>query len=175
MGAGANRRLPRVVLGKISSAFGVRGWLKVWSYTNPPAGIFDYPIWQVAPAGAACAHAMRVVSGRPHGKGLVVQLAGVDDRDAAQALAGNAIWVDREQLPQLESGEYYWVDLIGLSVQTQDGTVLGQVEKMLETGAHDVMVVAGERERLIPFVMGQVVKDVDLAEGRLVVDWDPDF
>lgn len=175
MGAGSSERPSRVVLGKISGAFGVRGALKVWSFTEPPAGILDYPVWQLQPATDMASRPVRVVSGRPHGKGLVVRLAGIEDRDAAQALTGSAIWVQREQLPELASGEYYWVDLIGLRVQSLDGTFLGRVDRLLETGAHDVMVLAGEGERLIPFVIGAVVKDVDLAGGRLVVDWDADF
>jgi len=106
---------------------------------------------------------------------IVAKLAGIDDRDAALALRGRAIWIDRSQLPEPGPGEYYWADLLGIRVETAEGRPLGVVAAMMETGANDVMVVAGEKERLIPFVPGKYVLTVDLEQQRLVVDWDPDF
>ena len=112
---------------------------------------------------------------RAHGKGYVAQLAGVEDRDAAAALGGVEIEVPRECLEPVTDGEFYWNDLIGLEVETLTGDRLGQVQRMMETGANDVMVVTGERRRLIPFVHGGVVREVDLEAGTIRVDWDPDF
>ena len=114
--------------------------------------------------------------GRAHGKGLVDELPGVADRDAAAALVGTEIWVARSALPKAKPGEYYWSDLEGLEVVTTEGVSLGKVSHLVATGANDVLVVKDAmRERLIPFLIGQFVTDVDLDAGRLAVDWDPEF
>ncbi len=124
---------------------------------------------------------MKVTGFRPQGKGLIARLEGITDRNMAAALVGQDIGVPRDQLPQSGGGEFYWRDLIGLRVFQSEGADLGKVVKMLETGANDVLVVRGDsnsldrRERLIPWLPGDVVTDVNLAEGHLTVDWDPDF
>jgi 16S rRNA processing protein RimM len=118
---------------------------------------------------------MRVLEGRLQGKAVVVRLEGIEDRDAALALLDSEIRVPRSALPKAEPGEYYWADLEGLEVLLRDGRSLGKVAKMLETPAHDVMVIQGERERLVPFVHGAYVQQVDLAAGTITVDWDPEF
>jgi len=114
-------------------------------------------------------------AGQVHGQGLILQLGGCDCRNRAQELAGSNIAVSRGQLPDPAPGEYYWTDLTGLQVRSQDGQALGAVDHLLATGANDVLVVRGERERLIPFVAEEVVLEVDLAGNTIVVDWDPDF
>jgi len=114
-------------------------------------------------------------AGRAHGPGLVAKLARVEDREQARALVGANIAVERSQLPALTDDEYYWTDLVGLGVVTRDGRELGQVTGLMETGANDVLVVGGERERLIPYIPGQVVLRVDTRAGRIEVDWDPEF
>jgi 16S rRNA processing protein RimM len=106
---------------------------------------------------------------------LIALLEGTDDRTQAEGLTGRQIAVYRDQFPDLPEDEYYWTDLLGLSVVLEDGRELGTLENMLATGANDVMVVRGERERLIPFVPGRYVKRVDVDGRRVVVDWDPDF
>ena len=116
-----------------------------------------------------------VVEGRRHGKGVIARLQGVDSREGAAALSGMTVSVRREQLPRTAPGEYYWVDLIGLRVTTTDGAELGTVASLIETGANDVLVVAGARERLIPFLPERTVTCVDLEAGTLTVDWDSDF
>ncbi len=161
-----------VRLGRIVGLFGVRGWVKVYSYTEPREGIVEYKRWLLGyPEGW---QERQVVDGRRSGRSVVVQLEGVEDRDAAAGLLGLEIGVPREALPRLGAAEYYWADLEGLLVQGKDGTSLGRLERLLETGAHDVMVVRGEQERLIPFVIGAVVLDVDLDAGLIRVDWDWD-
>jgi 16S rRNA processing protein RimM len=105
----------------------------------------------------------------------VAQLEGIDDREAAGELVRHEIAVPRSELPPAEPGEFYWVDLIGLEVETLEGVVLGRVVDLVETGANDVLVVQGDRERLLPFVQGQCVRSIDLDSGRMTVDWDPDF
>lgn len=161
------------MIGRITGLFGVRGWVKVFSHTEPRENVLGYQPWSLNIADAP--REFRVVDGRPHGKGIVAQLAGIEDRDAAAALIGKDIVVERSLLGPAGEGEYYYADLEGLEVVTVDGVALGKIESLFETGANTVMVVRGERERLLPFTQGDVVQNVDVAEGRVTVDWDPEF
>jgi 16S rRNA processing protein RimM len=164
-----------VILGRISGLFGVRGWIKVYSYTEPREALLEYKEWLVGEAGGWTPVA--VAEATTHGQGLVARLAGAEDRDAAARYVGADIAVPRERLPQTEQGEYYWADLEGLEVRHRDGRVLGRVSRMLATGAHDVMAVrpeGQEREILVPFVPGEVVLAVDLDNGVIDVDWEWD-
>lgn len=161
-----------VRLGRIVGLFGVRGWVKVYSYTEPREGIVEYRRWLIGSAESW--QERRVVDGRRSGRSVIAQLEGVEDRESAAGLLGLDVAVTRDTLPGLSATQYYWADLEGLAVRRKDGTRLGRVERLLETGAHDVMVVDGERERLIPFVVGEVVLDVDLDAGVIDVDWDWD-
>ncbi|HEB58394.1 MAG TPA: ribosome maturation factor RimM [Gammaproteobacteria bacterium] len=165
----------RVVAGRISAVFGVRGWVKVHSYTQPIENIMNYRPWQLCRQGRCVV--VEVAEGRRHGKGLIARLEGVEDRDAALELVGQQIEVPRAALPALAAGDYYWSDLQGLVVVTTEGVALGRVDHLLETGANDVLVVvdADRHQRLIPYIKGQVVTAVDLAAGTLTVDWDPEF
>lgn len=163
----------RVVLGRVSGLFGVRGWIKVFSGTDPREGITGYSPWQLRIRDEW--RDMKVEAGQRHGNNVVVKLAGIDDRDAAAGLLEAEIAVFRSQLPRAKAEEIYWADLEGLSVRTDAGIELGVVDHLIETGANDVLVLKGERERLIPFIRGQVVKQIDLDRRVLVVDWDPDF
>jgi 16S rRNA processing protein RimM len=158
-----------IVLGRIAGVYGVRGWVRVFSDTDPRDNILRYAPWLLN----GTLH--RVLEGRKHGKGLVVRLEGCDDRDQAAALVGQAISIYRDQLPAPRPDEFYWADLEGLSVETLNGEPLGRVSHLFSTGANDVLVIKGERERLLPFVWGDVVKDVDFDAGVMRVDWDPDF
>ncbi|MCB2262643.1 MAG: ribosome maturation factor RimM [Candidatus Thiosymbion ectosymbiont of Robbea hypermnestra] len=160
-----------LVIGRISGLYGVRGWVKVFSETEPRDKILTYRPWYLGTARAP----RGLVAGRPQGKGLVARLEGCEDRDQAAALVGLEIRIRRSQLPPLQAGEFYWADLIGLCVETLDGVSLGRVERLLATAANDVLVVKGDRERLLPFVWDQVVTDVALDSGRMRVDWDPEF
>ncbi|MFN2310048.1 MAG: ribosome maturation factor RimM [Gammaproteobacteria bacterium] len=162
-----------VVVGRISGLYGVRGWLRVFSYTDPRDEIIGYVPWLIQADGQW--QQIEVEDGRAQGKGIVVKLAGYDDRDAAVRLLGRDIAIRREQLGALAPGEYFWADLEGLRVVTCAGVDLGVVDHLLATGANDVIVVRGERERLIPFVQGEVIRTVDLQGGVIEVDWDPDF
>jgi len=165
--------MSKVVLGRISGLFGVRGWVKVYSYTEPRENIAGYHDWYLQCDGDW--RPARVEQGRRHGKGVVVKLAGIEDRDRAAGLIDCDIAVDRDQLPPLPPGEYYWTDLEGLRVVTLEGTELGRVSHLFATGANDVMVVEGERERLLPFVQPDIIRRVDPEQGLIEVDWDPDF
>jgi 16S rRNA processing protein RimM len=163
-----------VLLGRIVGVHGVRGELKLESFTEPRTQIFRYQPWLLR--SAAGEREVRGCRGRAQGKGLVAVLPGIADRDAAAALVGGEIRVARSALPDPAPGEYYWTDLEGLEVSTTDGVPLGRVSHLVETGANDVLVVKGDgRERLIPFLVGRYVTQVDLPGGRMTVDWDPEF
>lgn len=163
----------RVLVGRISGLYGVRGWVKIFSYTQERDSIIDYSPWLVHKGEQWLT--LQVESGRTHGKGVVVKLVGYDDRDAAAELIGCDIAVKREQLGRPAPGEYYWADLEGLKVVTLQGVELGVVDHLFETGANDVVVVRGERERLLPFIHGDVIRKVDLQRQVMEVDWDPEF
>jgi 16S rRNA processing protein RimM len=161
-----------VTVGRVSGLFGVRGWVKVFSHTEPRDNILEYQPWLLEIAGETRAY--RVVDGRAHGKGIVAQLEGVETRDDAAVLIGSDIAVERAQFAPLRAGEYYHADLEGLDVVTADGVPLGRVSHLFDTGANAVMVLKGERERLVPFTP-QAVLDVDMDARRITVDWDPEF
>lgn len=163
----------RVTLGRVTGVYGIKGWVKVHSFTEPHENILDFDGWILEQAGSR--HRMELEQGRRQGKGIVAKLRGVEDRDAASALIGAEIGVPRSALPPCESGEYYWADLEGLVVQNLKGVRLGTVDHLLATGANDVLVLRGDEERLIPFVSPGVVQRVDLDAGTIVVDWEPDF
>ena len=164
-----------VILGRISGLYGVRGWVKVYSYTEPRETLLEYSNWLVGGPGAWTA--LEVAEARTHGRTLVARFAATEDRDAAAAYVGADVAVPRESLPATEEGEYYWSDLEGLEVRHRDGRILGRVSRMLGTGAHDVMAVCAEgqdREILVPFVPGEFVVAVDLDNGVIDVDWEWD-
>jgi len=162
-----------VVLGRLASPHGLKGWLRIQSFTRPADQIFDYSVWLIEqPQGW---REVEVAQGRPQGKGLIVKLVGCDDRTQAEAWRNLKIAIRREQLEPLPEDEFYWSDLIGLRVRSLDGVDFGVVDHLLETGANDVLVVKGDRERLIPFLMHDVIRRVDLESGDMEVDWDPEF
>jgi 16S rRNA processing protein RimM len=166
------RREDWVELGTVNGVFGVRGWVKVYSFTRPRERILDYPAWYVGDAGSA--RRLQVLDGRQQGQGIVARLEGVDDRDAAQSLVGRPIGVPATDLEPAGEDEFYWRDLVGLTVVTLSGVELGTVRGLMETGANDVLEISDEAEHLLPFTR-QVVREVDLDGGRMVVDWEPDF
>lgn len=159
-------------MGRIVAPFGVRGWVKIQPFTEEIDGLLGYPVWYIGRDSNW--HEVAVLETEGHHKTLAARLAGCDDRDAAAALKGQEIGVLRDALPPPAENEYYWSDLIGLEVVNVQGEALGRVSEVLETGANDVLVLEGERERLIPFVK-QVILDVDLAARRVSVDWGVDY
>jgi len=159
-------------VGCIGGAHGLKGWVKINSYTDPTTNILSYTPWLV---GKQKRRPVTVIQTRLQGKRIIAQLEGMHDRDDADALRGQEIAVLRQQLPETEPGEYYWSDLIGLAVSTVSGQQLGVVERLVATGSNDVLIVCGDRERWIPFIKSDVIKSVDLAAGCIEVDWDPDF
>lgn len=165
-----------VELGHINGAFGVHGWVKVYSQTRPMEDILKYRQWQLEMRpGSGIRTTVKVLEGRRQGKGIVARISGCSDRDQAAAMRGISISVAATELEALEDGEYYWRDLIGLTVRNLQDVELGRVSSLLETGNNDVLVVKGDRERLIPYLPGNSVLEIDLATGRMQVDWDADF
>ena len=144
----------------------------MFSYTQPREAILEYDRWYLKRQGEW--HAAAISEGKRHGKTVIAHFEGVDDRDDAATLLDCDIAVDREAMPDADDGSYYWADLEGLQVVRRDGTELGRVAYLMETGANDVLVVEGERERLIPFVAKEVILGVDLDEGVISVDWEWD-
>mgnify|MGYP001826076303 FL=1 len=144
----------------------------MFSYTQPREAILEYDRWYLKRKGEWQATA--ISEGKRHGKTVIAHFEGVDDRDQAAAFINCEIAIDRDSLPEAEDGSYYWADLEGLRVVHRDGTELGRVAYLMETGANDVLVTEGERERLIPFVADKVILDVDLDEGVISVDWEWD-
>ena len=160
-----------VILGKVAGVFGVKGWIKVRSDTEPLTNILDYSPWYLHKDGEWLRYELE--QGQRHGKGLIAHLDSCDDRDLAASLVGFPIAVDRSQLPDTEVGEYYWSDLIGLQVENIQGRQLGEVKELMATGANDVLVIQNsENELLIPYVVDHYIVKVDLEQGKITVDWE---
>ncbi len=165
---------PLINVGEITGVFGVKGWVKVFSLTQPRSNILSYTPWLLSKNNQS--QKINVIHGNAQGKGVVACLEHIQDRDAAFALIGSKIFIERSQLPPTAENEFYWTDLIGLNVETTEGIHLGQITQMMETGSNDVLVVNdGKIERLIPFLQDSVIKHIDLNDKRIVADWDPDF
>ena len=163
-----------LILGRVSGVYGVKGWLKIYSETDPVQNIASYKPWYIEKDNQW--FEFMPLQGRKHGKGVIAQLEGCDDRDEAAKFKGCKIAIKREQLPQTAGeDEYYWTDLEGLRVENLDGVELGVVSHLFETGSNDVIVIKGDRERLIPSLKDQVVHKIDLDNGLIIVDWDPEF
>jgi 16S rRNA processing protein RimM len=164
----------RILLGRVVGAFGVRGEIKLESWTEPRSAIFKYQPWILrAPNGAESE--LVGARGRDTGKHLVATFPGVDDRTVVEAMRGTEVFVPRSALPAPKPDEFYWVDLEGMAVATTAGVDLGTVSHLFSTGANDVLVVRGDRERMIPWVRPDFITDVDFDAGRITVDWDPEF
>jgi len=169
-----------VLLGCVGAPYGIKGWMKITTYTETPENIFDYNPWLVKVAGKLVE--LEVAQWRTHGKGVVCRFEGMDDRDDAARHTGCEISVKAEQLEALGDNDFYWRELIGMEVKNIKGYHFGHVDALMETGSNDVLQVKanardgfGKKERLIPLVDGEVVKNID-REARLIeVDWDPDF
>lgn len=163
-------------MGRVVAPYGVFGWLKVLPDTETLESLLDYDNWWLGKDDNW--QELTVKEAKIHNDVLVVKLQGIDDRDAAFACKGKQVAVPRNALPEAAKNEYYWSDLIGLTVENQQKVVFGQISDVFATGANDVIVVgeAGtdSRERLIPFT-AQTILDVDLAAKTMLVDWDADF
>ena len=159
-------------MGRIAAPFGIKGWIKVQQYSEDPGTLMDFASWRVGRGDRQRDYGVEEI--QDHSNALIAKLQGINDRDQAFALRGLEVSVPRSALPPPEENEFYWADLIGLLVINHQGLELGRVESLMETGAHDVLVVKGKREHLIPFIAAFVGK-VDIAAGRIEVDWGEDY
>jgi 16S rRNA processing protein RimM len=159
-------------MGRIAAPFGVKGWVKVQTFSEDPGTLMDFESWRVGRGEQQTQYAVEAI--HDHSNTLVAKLVGIDDREAAYALRGQEISVAKRDLPPPEENEFYWSDLIGLKAVNREGVELGRVDSLLETGAQDVLVIKGKREHLIPFVAAFVGK-VDVAGGTIEVDWGEDY
>ena len=175
----------KIVLGRITGVYGLKGWVKVFSYTDPMESIVDYSLWFIRPEKRPSSPWIKVKlkAGKRHAKTVIAKLEHCNDCDQAQAYIGSEIAIEQSQFEELkEENEYYWRDLIGLRVINQQNIELGVVTKLMETGANDVLVVTskeeadtGSKECLIPWTMQQAIIAVDFEQGVIEVDWDLDF
>ena len=164
----------RILIGRIHGAFGVRGELKLESFTDPQGNLVRYQPWLLRDLQGR----EREVTGakaRPGGRGLVGTIPGIEDRDAAEALHGAELYVLRSALPPPRDGEFYWIDLEGMKVANLEGIEFGSVSHVFSNGANDVLVVRGDRERMIPWLRPDYVRELDFESGRILVDWDAEF
>ena len=162
-----------ITIGRIGSPHGVKGWVKLHSFTDPLENILDYQPWQFLKNGRA--QSIKIIDYRKQNKALIAHIENCHDRDLAGTYTGIEVVVTRDRLPTLSTDKYYWDDLEGLTVSTQTGEPLGIIESVFATGANDVLVVVGSKRHLIPFLLKQVILNIDLAAKTMQVDWDPDF
>ncbi len=162
----------KIIVGKINGLYGIQGGLKVFSYTDPPTNIFHYTPWQLKLVNQPDWQVVDVIKGRTQGQVLIVYLVDRTTRETAAQLLGAEIAVERQQLPAIGEDDYYWTDLIGLTVYNHQQIILGRVDQLLTTGLHDILVIHGEREYLIPFVRQITINEVQLSKGVIYVNWE---
>ena len=162
----------KLLVGKINGFFGLKGWVKVFSYTNPRTNILNYSPWSIKVDGNF--QSIDITSGREQSKTIVAHIKGIDNREDSQKFIGQDIYINKEQLPELTQGEYYWHELIGFDVINKDEERLGTVDYFVETGANDVLVVKGKKEYWIPYIEPFLVS-IDSKNNKILVDWDKDF
>ena len=162
----------KLLIGKINGFFGLQGWVKVFSYTNPRTNILNYSPWSIKVDGNF--QSIDITSGREQSKTIVAHIKGIDNREDSQKFIGQDIYINKEQLPELTQGEYYWHELIGFDVINKDEERLGTVDYFVETGANDVLVVKGKKEYWIPYIEPFLVS-IDSKNNKILVDWDKDF
>lgn len=195
---GENPGGKKLVVATISAVFGVKGWLKVNSHTQPPENAFKYLPWKIKVSGSIAdlksesSHSntlmedwnwqeLAVAEYKRHAKGLIVRFEGCNDRDEARRYTGQDVYIDQDLMPVLASGDHYWHELEGLKVFNLDGSLFGVVDYLFETGSNDVLVVKAcegsldKKERLIPYLVDQVIKEVNTDRGEIRVDWEEDF
>ncbi len=169
----------RILVARIGAAYGVKGWVKLISFTDPLENILSYQTFYSLEAASLVK--LEILESKAHGKGFVALIKGCDDRDLTRQYTGKDLYIEKSFLPDLEPGHYYWYQLEGLRVKTSNGEDLGRVEHLLETGANDVLVVNADEQsidsedRLIPYLRDQVILNVDIDAGEISVDWGLDW
>ncbi|WXU00446.1 MAG: Ribosome maturation factor RimM [Catillopecten margaritatus gill symbiont] len=168
----SNSNSKRLLVGTINGLFGVQGWVKIFSHTEPRKNILTYKPWYIEVGGRW--QTLEFTNGREQGKTIVAKIKDIDDREQARELIGIDVYIEKSQLPKLEKGEYYWEDLIGLEVIGQSGFAFGKVENLMDTGANHVIVVRGEKEHWIPYIKPFLI-ETNLEKQQILVDWDENF
>ncbi len=160
-----------VIIGKVGATYGIKGWLKITSFSETVADILNYSPWYLMDKNSW--KPIKVEAGREHGKGIVVKLVGVSNPEQARLLTGKEIAVMRSELPALlNEHDYYWTDLEGLTVINQDGQTLGKIVYIIATGSNDVLVVKGDKEIAIPYLPDEVITAINLDERVMHVKWE---
>ena len=161
----------KIYLGKITGVHGIKGWLKIQSFSSPPENILNYPSWIINNQGEEDFYSIE--QGRKQNNKIVVKLENIDDRNTAESLINSKIQILRSDLPKLSNENYYWSDLVGLSVLSSEEKVIGKIESLIETGANDVMVIITLKDEriLIPFVMHEIIKEVNVELNYIKIDW----
>jgi 16S rRNA processing protein RimM len=174
--AGTSTSGEMISLGRISAAYGIKGWIKVYSFTDPIENILSYRPWYLRRGKGW--EEVEVLDSRRQGKGIIALLANCETRDDVEGFLGAEIAIPASLLAELDDGEYYWTQLQGLAVTNTEDQRFGVVNHLLKTGANDVLVVRADEasmdtdERLIPYLMDKVIKSVDLEAGKIIIDWD---
>ena len=161
----------KVFIGKVTGVHGIKGWLKIQSFSSPPENILNYPSWIIANQGLEDFYLIE--QGKKLNNKIIVKLEKIDDRTTAEFLINSKIQILRSDLPKLTNESYYWSDLEGLNVLNSEDNMIGKIESLIETGANDVMVVNGSKNKrvLIPFVMHEIIKEVNIELNFVKVDW----
>lgn len=162
-----------IIVGQLGKTYGVHGWVKVNSFTNPIDNLLDYDPWFYQQNNKWTE--LPVTEAQLQGNSIVAHIEGYNTPEAARALTGIEIAVQRSQLPALAKDEYFWCDLVGLQVVTTKGVQLGKVNRLFHTGANDILVIEGKKEHLIPYIKNHFVLNVDIPKQTMIVDWDPEF
>jgi len=161
-----------IIIGKIGAPYGVKGWVKIQSFTDPMENILDYQPWFIAGKNGRWQE-IATEDRQIHGQGIMAKFVGIDTPEEVRLLTGKTIAMTREQLPTLKKDEFYWSDLIGLTVISKEGVAVGKVTGLIETGSNDVLIVKGEKEFAVPYLLGKTVLSVDLDKREIHVDWEP--
>jgi 16S rRNA processing protein RimM len=160
------------LIGTINGLFGIQGWVKIFSHTQPRKNILNYQPWHIQVDGVW--KTLEISKGRVQGKTIVAQIKNVNDRELARGYIGTDIYIEKSQLPVLNKGEYYWEDLIGLTVINTTNITLGKVVNLMDTGSNNILVVEGDKEHLVPYIVPFLL-EVDMKNQQILVDWDEDF
>lgn len=163
-----------VLVGSIGKPYGIKGWVRINSYTEPSSNIFLYRPWYLSTVDQE-SYKLAIIQHQIHQRQLLVQFENCQSPETVRLLTNHKIYVKRQQLLPLGPQDYYWADLEGLKVYTCENIYLGTVQSLFATGSNDVLIVIGKKRILIPFLLEKTVKSIDLVQQSMIVDWDPNF
>lgn len=164
-----------LLVGSVGKPHGIKGWVKINSYTEPPSNILLYQPWYLKNSDKNEPSLIKVQQYQIQTQRIVVQFENYETPESTRPLTNQPIYIERKQLSPLSPQEYYWADLEGLKVYNCENTYLGIIQTLLTTGANDVLIIEGEKRILIPFLLNNTIKSIDLDQQVMIVDWDPNF